>query len=429
MDMEWLYEAYRRTRKGGAVGVDGVTARQYETELESNLRSLLDRAKSGAYQAPPVRRVHIPKGKGTETRPIGIPTFEDKILQRAVAMLLTEVYEQDFLPCSFGFRPGRSPHDALAVLRQRQMEMEGGWVLDLDLRKFFDTLDHQHLRAFLRQRVCDGVLLRLIGKWLKAGVLEEGCVTHPKTGSPQGGVISPLLANIYLHDVLDTWFERMVKPRLKGRAFLIRFADDAVLVFEEEMDARRVLAVLPRRLEKYGLKLHAEKTRLVPFQIPRHRPEDYRPGTFDFLGFTHHWDRTRGGGWAIKRRIAKDRFNRALKSVTQWCRCNRHCAVQAQWRALSAKLRGIYEYYGISGTIRQLRKLQHQVMLVWRKWLSRRSDSAYIPWDKFKRTILASFPLPQGRTRRLNSPIQPSLFLKSRVREFRTLGSVGAWDG
>ena len=232
IDIDWMHEAYRRTRKDGATGVDGQTAADYAADLEGNLRSLLDRAKSGRYQAPPVRRVHIPKGTGSETRPIGIPTFEDKVLQRAVAMVLESVYEQDFLDCSYGFRPGRSAHQALDALWHRLMEVSGGWVLEIDIRKFFDALDHRHLHAILRRRVRDGVLLRLIGKWLKAGVLEDGRVTHPESGSPQGGVVSPVLANAYLHEVLDTWFEQTVKPRLKGRASLIRYADDAVLVFE-----------------------------------------------------------------------------------------------------------------------------------------------------------------------------------------------------
>src|SRR3954471_10383775 len=247
IDIDWMFEAYRRTRKDGASGVDGQTATDYAADLEGNLRSLVDRAKAGRYEAPPVRRVHIPKGTGSETRPIGIPTFEDKILQRAVAMVLESVYEQDFLDCSYGFRPGRSGHQALEALRQRLMEVRGGWVLEIDIRKFFDAMDHRHLHAILRQRVRDGVLLRPIGKWLNAGVLEDGGVTHPETGSPQGWVVSPVLANAYLHEVLDTWFEETVKPRLKGRAYLIRYADDAVLVFEQEGDARRVQEVLPKR--------------------------------------------------------------------------------------------------------------------------------------------------------------------------------------
>src|SRR5262245_20918008 len=227
MDLDWMKEAYKRTRKDGAVGVDGVTAEEYERDLEGNLQRLLDCAKSGSYQAPPVRRVHIPKGGSTtETRPIGIPTLEDKVLQRAVVMLLEPIYERDFLDCSYGFRPGRSPHQALESFRSQLMDCRGGWVLEVDIRKFFDNLDHGHLRTFLRLRVRDGVLLRLIDKWLKAGVMDDGSVSYPEAGAPQGGVISPLLSNVFLHYVLDLWFERDVKPRLCQRAFLIRYADD-----------------------------------------------------------------------------------------------------------------------------------------------------------------------------------------------------------
>lgn len=263
IDADWLREAYRRTRKDGATGVDEQTAAQYAQHLEENLRGLLERLKSGTYYAPPVRRVHIPKGDGRKTRPIGIPTFEDKVLQRAVAMVLEAVYEQDFLECSYGFRPGRSAHQALQALWDGLMRMGGGWVLEVDIQSFFDSVDHSHLRGFLDQRVRDGVLRRAIDKWLKAGVLEEGAVRHPDSGTPQGGVISPLLANVYLHEVLDKWFERDVRPRLHGEAVLVRYADDFVMAFSREDDARRIYEVLPKRFGKYGLTLHPEKTRLL----------------------------------------------------------------------------------------------------------------------------------------------------------------------
>src|SRR4029077_11751159 len=298
-----------------------------------------------------------------------MPTFEDKILQRAVAMVLEAVYEQDFLDCSYGFRPGRSAHQALDALWHRLMGVRGGWVLEIDIRKFFDALDHRHLHAILRRRVRDGVLLRLIGKWLKAGVLEDGCITHPESGSPQGGVISPILANAYLHEVLDTWFEQTVKPRLKGRASLIRYADDAVLVFEVEGDARRVLDVLPKRFAKYGLTLHPEKTRLVPFQGPRRGappgPRGGGPDTFDFLGFTHHWGRTLKGNWAVKRKTARGRLGRSLRAICQWCRENRHLSIKEQWEALTAKLRGHYAYYGITGNIASLSSFRYHVTRIW----------------------------------------------------------------
>ena len=288
MDIDWLLEAYRRIRKDAAAGVDGVTATDYEANLEGNLQALLDRTKAGTYRAPPVRRVHIPKGDSAkDTRPIGIPTLEDKILQRAVVMLLEPIYEQDFYDCSFGFRTGRSAHQALEALRNQTMDSHGGWILEVDIQKFFDTLDHAHLRAFLKQRVRDGVLLRLIDKWLQAGVMEDGAVTTPEAGSPQGGVISPLLSNVYLHYVLDEWFEKEVKPRLRGQAFLIRYADDFVMGFTQEEDAKRVQAVLPQRLGKYGLAIHPEKTRLVPFRRPPLAGGGSGSGSGDLTGSVH----------------------------------------------------------------------------------------------------------------------------------------------
>src|SRR4029077_7187459 len=300
MDIDWLKEAYQRTRKDGAAGVDGMTAEDYERDLEGNLQGLLHRVKSGCYHPPPVRRVHIPKGGSTtETRPIGIPTLEDKVLQRAVVMVLEPIYEQDFLNCSYGFRPGRSAHRALEALWQQTMGLGGCWLVEVDIRKFFDTLDHAQLRSLLRQRVRDGVLLRLIDKWLSAGVLDDGDISYPEAGAPQGGVISPLAANVYLHYVLDVWFAQEVKPRLKGRAFLVRYADDFVMGFACEADARRVLGVLPQRFGKYGLTIHPETTRLVPFPRPPSRPlragsaVPPQVGSFDFLGFTHFWSRSK----------------------------------------------------------------------------------------------------------------------------------------
>ena len=240
MDLLWLREAYGKVRRDSAPGVDGQTVADYGVDLDANLRSLLERAKSGSYRAPPAKRVHLPKSP-TETRPIALPTVENKVLERAVVMLLEPVYEQVFLDCSYGFRPGRSPHMALEVLRDAVMRMEGGWVLDVDIRKFFDTIPKQLLRAVLRQRIGDGVIDRLIGKWLKAGIWEAGEVTYPEAGTPQGSVISPLLSNVYLHEVLDVWFEREIKPKLRGKAELIRFADDFVVVCEYREDAEALL--------------------------------------------------------------------------------------------------------------------------------------------------------------------------------------------
>lgn len=397
IDVEWLREAHRRTRKSGAPGVDGTTAAQYGERLEDNLRALLDRVKAGSYRAPPVRRVHIPKGDGSQVRPIGIPTFEDKILQRAVAMVLEAVYEQEFHDFSYGFRPGRSALQACEVLDNKLMKMGGGWVLEVDIRKFFDTVDHGQLREILGHRIRDGALLRLIGKWLNAGVMEGLELSHPEMGTPQGGVISPLLANIYLHEVLDEWFVRDVQPRLDGRAALVRYADDLLFVFSRKDDAERVLAVLPKRFSRYGLSLHPDKTRLVPFRRPR-RIDDGRggPGTFDLLGFTHHWGLSRNGKWVVKKRTAKDRVNRTLRRIATWCREHLHDDVAEQQRALARRLNGHYAYFGVTSNYSALARVWNETTAIWRKWLGRRSQNGLVNWTAMH-VLLERFPLPRPR--------------------------------
>jgi len=398
IDLPWLHEAYRRTRKEAAVGIDGVRAQEYEAALEANLTGLLERFKTGSYRAPAVRRVHIPKdGANHKTRPIGIPTLEDKILQRAVLMVLEPVYEQEFMNCSYGFRPERGAHQALEALRNELRAIRGGWVIDLDIQSFFDTVSWSYLQGFLDQRVRDGVIRRVIGKWLNAGVMEDGAVWYPEAGTPQGGVISPLLSNLYLHEVLDRWFYREVKPRLGGRAFLVRYADDAVLGFEYEEDARRVLAVLAKRLARYGLTLHPQKTRLVEFRCPEGRigpatTESHTGSSFDMLGFTHFWARSRKGRWIIKQKTAKGRFGRAVKRLALWCRKYRHAPLAAQHEALNRKLRGHYAYYGVTGNARALSRYLRVAERLWRKWLNRRSQRARITWPRFK-LVLQRYPL------------------------------------
>lgn len=403
MDLEWLQAAYRRLRKEAAVGVDGLTAAEYERDLEANLRSLLQRAQAGTYRAPPVRRAYIRKGGSrTETRPIGIPTLEDKLLQRAVVMLLEPIYEQDFLACSFGFRPRRSAHQALEALWRWLMSRRGGWVVEVDIRRFFDTLDHGHLRTVLAKRVRDGVLRRLIGKWLKAGVLEGGRVTVPEMGTAQGSVLSPLLANVYLHAVLDEWFEQEVKPGLQGQAVLIRYCDDFVLSFTHEGDARRLLAALSGRFQKYGLALHPAKTRLLSF----HQPPPAAPGkgktvglppqTFQLLGFTHYWGRSRQGNWVVKRKTASERLSRAIRRMAQWCRLHRHQPLREQQHVLSQKLRGHCAYYGITGNAAALSGFRLAVLRTWRRWLTRRNRQRSLDWPTFTR-LLKRYPLPPVR--------------------------------
>jgi group II intron reverse transcriptase/maturase len=285
------------------------------------------------------------------------------------------------------------------------MKMAGRWVLEIDIRAFFDSLDHGHLRNIVCKRVRDGVLLRLIGKWLRAGVMEDRRIEYPEAGSPQGGCISPILSNIYLHEVLDEWFTHQVVPRLGGRAVLIRYCDDALIILERKRDAQRVLDVLPKRLAKYGLTLHLEKTRLVDFRRPdakensaSENDDATRPGTFDLLGFTHYWMKSRRGYWVVRQRTAGDRFRRALRRVAKWCQSYRHAAIREQWAALKQKLLGHYGYFGITGNYQALQRFLYRVARAWRYWLSRRSQRAHISWDKMIR-LLQHYPLPQPRIR------------------------------
>jgi RNA-directed DNA polymerase len=398
LDLDWMKEAFRLTRKDGAPGVDGATAKDYEANLDENLKDLLERIKSGRYRAPPVRRVYIPKADGSE-RPLGIPTFEDKVAQRAIGMVLEAAYEQEFLSCSYGFRPGRSAHQALQALRDACMDGQLGWVLDVDIAKYFDSIPHRELRAFLDRRVTDGVVRRMIDKWLKAGVLEEGRLERNEMGSPQGGVISPLLANIFLHHVLDEWFEGEVKPRLHGRGVLVRFADDFVMAFERSDDAERVMAVLDKRLARYGLALNASKTRFVDFRRNRGSGPGH-PGThgttFDFLGFTHIWGKSRQDRNVIRLVTAKSRYARALARINDWCRQHRHFAIDEQHARLSRMMRGHYAYYGITGNSRRLQWYAHQVPRLWKKWLCRRSAKRSLNWSQMT-ALLKRLPLPPPR--------------------------------
>ena len=416
LDQELLREAYRRTNKSSAPGCDEVTAAEYAEHLDENLRDLHERLRNGRYIPPPVKRTWLPKDDGSQ-RPIGKPTFEDKIVQRAVSMLLGEIYEQDFYDFSYGFRRGRSPHQALHDLRERCRTGNIHWVLDADVSGFFDHLDHQWLQELLQRRVKDGSIRRLIGRWLRAGVLDGVDLTYSDEGTPQGGVISPLLANIYLHYVLDEWFVREIQPRLKGRAFLIRFADDFVIGCELEADARRLMEVLPKRFAKHGLTIHPEKTKLIEFGRPRNRPPAQattsaspntppasKPGeesgsgngTFDFLGFTHYWARSRNGFWVIQRRTSRKRLKRRQKSFWQWCRENRHLPLEEQYAMLCRKLRGFYQYAGIRGNQRAMEAVLEALKRTWRYWLSRRSHKSAIPWDSFAK-LLERCPLPRPR--------------------------------
>jgi group II intron reverse transcriptase/maturase len=398
IDFEWMREAYIRTRKDGATGIDGVRAQEYEANLEANLRDLSERIKSGRYEAPPVRRTYIPKADGSQ-RPLGIPTFEDKIAQRAITMVLEAVYEQDFLPCSYGFRPGRSAHQALRQLSGAIMVRKQYWVLDVDVRKYFDSISHSHLREILDQRVTDGVVRRMIDKWLNAGVLEAGNLHLMTEGTPQGGVVSPMLSNIFLHHVLDKWFEDDVRPRMRGEATLVRFADDFVMTCETYHDAKRIMDVLGKRLARFGLTLHPDKTHFIDFRplLRGGTPPDCKAQSFDFLGFTHSWGKSQKGNDVVRQTTAKSRFARSLAAVKDWCRTNRHRPVPEQRARLSAALNGHYAYYGITGNIRRLQEYLYQVRRIWYKWLKRRTrGSRSLTWARFS-ALLDRHPLPAAR--------------------------------
>jgi RNA-directed DNA polymerase len=397
IDYEWMEQAYNRTPKDRAAGIDKQTAKEYAVNLKQNLESLVERIKSGTYRAPPVRRHYIEKADGSQ-RALGIPTFEDKVAQRAICMLLEPIYGNDFHDCSYGYRRGISAQDALQAVRNGITYNGGRWGLDADIRKFFDSIDHTKLREFLARRVTDGVVRKMIDKWLKAGVLEEGLLTIPDEGTPQGGVISPLLANIFLHYVLDEWFGSEVQPRLRGPSTLVRFADDFVMLFAYKDDAERVLNVLGKRLEKYGLELHPDKTCMVDFRYRAKAlpvTDEQLATTFNFLGFTHIWVKSRRGRTIVRQITAKERFLRAKKEIDLQCRKMMHKPVRDQWKKLSRMLLGHFNYYGVTGNWKRLASLRYQAERSWRKWLARRSNGG-LPWHAFK-GILERFSLPPVR--------------------------------
>ena len=393
LDEHWLWEASNRVRKDSTSGVDNQRASDYEEGKGERLKALLGKAKDGSYRAPPVKRVYIPKGNG-EMRGIGIPTYEDKILQRSIVMLLEPIYEEEFHDFSFGFRPGKSPHHALEYLHEQCYQQEVTYILDVDVRKYFDTIDHGHLREILDARVRDGVVRSLIDKWLKAGVWEEGRIYHPETGSPQGGIISPLLSNIYLHTILDDWYFTDIKDHLEGKSFLVRYADDFVMGFSSQSDAESFQEQLKERFASYGLEIHPQKTRLVRFKRPSKyaREVEPKPESFDFLGFTHYWGTSRKGNNVVQRKTSSKRFTRSLKSIKEWGWKHRHLSLRQQQEQINRKLQGHYNYYGISGNLRSLNRLLFEVQKKWRQWLGRRTRKGRANWNAFN-ALLKNYPL------------------------------------
>lgn len=394
IDEAALERAYNRLRSDAAVGVDGVTVEQYGEKLVENLQALRARMKAGQYRHQPIRRVNIPKDNGT-TRPIGISTVEDKIVQGALRDVLGAVYEQDFLACSHGFRPGRSAHDAIRVLNGVIDSGNANYIVEADIVSFFDSIDRKKLMEMLRGRIADETLMRLVGKCLHVGVLDGERYLEPDDGTAQGSSLSPLLGNIYLHHVLDVWFTHEIQPQLQGRSALVRYADDFVLCFQRAEDAAHVWDVLGVRFAKFGLTLHPKKTRCFSFRAPRDG-DDAGGATFDFLGFTSYWGRTRQGKRRVAFRTRGARLRRAINAANEWCRRHRHLSLEEQHLALSRKLKGHYGYFGVNGNIAALDHLRYAMERVWRKWLDRRSQRARMPWKRFA-AVLGRFPLPRPR--------------------------------
>ena len=398
IDVPFLEGAFDRLNRRSAPGIDRVTWLTYEEDLIPKLEDLHARLVNREYEPQPVVRQWIPKSNG-KLRPLGLPALEDKIVQRAVADLLESICEQDFHESSYGFRPGRSAHQALRDLRQG-LHSRIHYVIDCDISAFFDNIQHDELLSILRKRVTDGRVLELIEAWLKAGIMDGRDLVFPEKGSPQGSVISPLLANVYLHEVLDTWFADVVTAHCRGKVVIYRYADDFVIGCEHESDAQRIMQALPKRFAKYGLEINTEKTRMIPFHRP---PRDYsrqthgpKPGTFTFLGFTHYWGKTRKGWYTIKWKTDRRRLRRSVQTLWQWCRDHRHTAVESQYTTMCSKLRGYYQYYGIPFNTESLELVYFKVTRAWRYWLNRRGGRKKLNWTTYQK-LISKFTLPRPR--------------------------------
>ena len=396
IDFHLLKQAFKKVRKSKSCGVDKVTVSSYDENLETNLYNLLQRLRRGQYVAQPVKRIWIDK-EGGKKRPIGITVLEDKIVQKAVVMILNSVFDSGFHDFSHGFREGHSQHQALHELREQCCKLNINWIIDADVSGFFDNINKQMLISIIKQRVNDGGILRLVGKWLNAGIDEGGELQYPEKGTPQGAVISPLLSNIFLHTVLDDWYVNEVKPILRGRSFLVRFADDFIIGCEAKSDAHMVLELLKERFKQFDLSLHPEKTKLLPFGRPAKRVKvNNVTGTFNFLGFTFYWSKTRKGYWVIKKKTIGKRLCRFLKSMWEWCKKNRHKPLSEQYEKLTVKLRGYYQYYGVRGNYKALETVFVHIEKFWRHWLGRRSHTGGITWSVFEK-IRQKYPLLKPR--------------------------------
>ena len=404
LNEELMHYAWKKLNKRSASGVDRVTVKEYEKDLEENISSLVKRLKEKRYRAKLVRRVNIPKGKDG-VRPLGIPALEDKLVQLAVAEIIGAIYEQDFIESSYGYRPGKGARRALQALSEEIQFGNNTYVLEADIESFFDNLDHEWMIKMLEHRIDDRAFVGLMLKWLKAGILlPEGMVVHPVTGTPQGGIVSPVLANIYLHYALDLWFEKMVRRYCEGEAYLCRYADDFVCVFRYRKDVDRFYVELGERLNKFNLELAEEKSGIIKFS--RFRQEDR--SSFDFLGIEFRWGKDRKGEDLIQRRTARAKYRQSLAKVSEWCREHRNDRLKKLFSLLNLKLRGYYNYYGVIGNWNRLNQFYNQVLRLLYKWLNRRSQRRSFNMRQFSQTVERYGLLKPRITERLTPALKNS---------------------
>lgn len=401
VNVENLKESHKRLDGNKAVGCDGTTKCEYGKELEQNLSKLVERMRKQSYKPQPARRIYIPKAGSRETRPLGIPSYEDKLVQDVVAQILTEIYEPEFLEFSFGFRPKRSCHDAIKALDKVIITNKTSYVVDADIKGFFNNVNHEWMMKFLKERIADANMLRLIKRFLKAGIIEKGKYSDTDKGTPQGGLISPILANIYLHYSLDMWFEKVVKKYSKGEANMVRYADDFVCCFQMKEDAEEFYRALVERLKKFGLEVEVSKTKVIEFgrfaKGSSKKRGESRPETFDFLGFTHICGKSPKGNFIVKRKTSKKKSATKMQNVKKWLKENMHLNIKSLIEKLNLKLEGHYRYYGITGNTDSMNKFRHYIVGQLHRVINRRSQRNRYSWEYFYNKILKKFPIKYPR--------------------------------
>ncbi|WP_300303941.1 group II intron reverse transcriptase/maturase [Anaerosolibacter sp.] len=398
---EMIRECHEEMKRKKAPGADNITKGEYELRLDDNVNDLINRMKRQAYKPQPVKRVYIPKAGSEKKRPLGIPAYEDKLVQASLAKILNAIYEQDFLECSFGFRPNRSCHDALKVLDKILDKREIRYIVDADIKGFFDHIDQKWLMKFIEHRIADTNILRIIARFLKAGIIEAGIAYDTPEGTPQGGVISPILGNIYLHYVIDLWFEKKIRKNCRGKAYMVRYADDSVYCFEYEEDAKEFYWQMITRLKTFNLEVAEEKTKIISIKKDRDDDSDGEGGlgvnSFDFLGFTHYEGRSKSGVRRIMRKTSKKKYKASLLRCKEWIKTNRHMATNDFMKKLKIKVLGHCRYYGITDNNSSVSNFIDEVKRLIYKWLNRRSQCKSFSWDKFN-LFLKRYPLPRAKT-------------------------------